>query len=363
MEKDKTLRPLFGLDSKGNVKHWVITAGDGFYETTYGSLTGKATIKFRPVKGKNIGRSNETTPYEQACKEAESKWSKKYDKGYRISIDELSSVPVRPMKLQVYEDHKGKIVYPALAQPKLNGVKAIVKKVDSTTITYMSNGGKYYKTLSHLDKELLDTLEVGDIRDGEIYSHGTPLQDISAAVKKVNELTPSLQFWMYDVVDMVEPFGKRNHTILDTADTHPPIDDDHIVVVYGGLVEDEEAYDEFHNKMVANGYEGTVIRNLTGMYRSGYRSYDAQKRKDFKDEEFKIVGATKDVDGCVIWICDTGYGKQFHVVPKGTKSSRKFDYSDREFYIGKMLTVKFLEKSKDGTPTGNTVGICVRDYE
>lgn len=363
MEKNKTLRPLFGLDSKGNVKHWVITAGDGFYETAYGSLTGKTTKKVRPVKGKNIGKSNETSPFTQACKEAESKWNKKYDKGYRTSVEELSSVPIRPMKLQVYEDHKGKIVYPALAQPKLNGVKAIVEKVDSTTITYMSNGGKFYKTLSHLDKELLDTLEVGDKRDGEVYLHGTPLQDISAAVKKVNGLTPSLQFWMYDVVQMKNPFASRNHTLTDLLISSPQKEDDHIVIVYGTLVKDEEEYDEFHNKMVANGYEGTVIRNLTGMYRSGYRSYDAQKRKDFKDEEFRIVGATKDVDGCVIWICDTGYGKQFHVVPKGSKNSRKFYYDDRKDYFGKMLTVKFLEKSKNGTPQGMPIGLCVRDYE
>lgn len=357
MEKNKTLRPLFGLDSRGNVKHWVITAGDGYYETAYGSLTGKTTKKVRPVKGKNIGKSNETDPFTQACKEAESKWNKKYDKGYRETVEELKDLPIRPMKLQVYEDHKSKIVYPALAQPKLNGVKTIVHKVDENTITYMSNGGKFYKTLTHLDKELLDTLEVGDIRDGEVYLHGTELQDISAAVKKVNELTPSLQFWMYDTVDMEKTNLNRDVALLHHHTKG------HIVVVNGVLLKDEVEYDWYHGKRVAEGYEGTVIRNLGGMYRSGYRSYDAQKRKNFKDEEFEIVGATKDVDGCVIWICDTGYGKQFHVVPKGSKNSRKFYYDDRKDYFGKMLTVKFLEKSKTGCPQGNPTGICIRDYE
>lgn len=363
METEIKLPTLFGLASTGKIKQWDITARDGEIETSHGVEGGKQTVKVRPVEGKNIGKKNETSPYEQARKEALSKWKRKFDKGYREDVEDLSSVPLRPMKLQVYEDHKDKIVYPAMVQPKLNGIKCVVEKVDSNTITYTSNGGKPYTTLSHLDKELLDSLQVGDIKDGEIYLHGTPLQGISAAVKKVKELTPSLQYWMYDVVNTTLDNATRNALIVDYLEDNPEGKDDHIVGVWGKLVENEDEYDVYHNSLVADGYEGTVIRNLSGMYRPGYRSYDAQKRKDFKDEEFEIVGATKDVDGCVIWTCDAGNGKQFNVVPKGDKNSRKFYYDDREDYFGKMLTVKFLEKSEDGTPQGNGVGVCIRDYE
>ena len=39
------------------------------------------------TEGKNIGRSNETSPYEQACSEADSDWKKKHDEGYKSLKD------------------------------------------------------------------------------------------------------------------------------------------------------------------------------------------------------------------------------------------------------------------------------------
>jgi DNA ligase-1 len=363
MHEEKVFPTLFGLASNDVVKQWLITVHDGFIGTIYGTVGGKQTVNSRPVIGKNIGKSNETTPYDQACLEAESKWKKKVDKGYRLSVEELHDLPILPMKLQVYENHKDKIIYPALAQPKLNGVKAIVTKVDENTVTYKSNGGKFYTTLSHLDDGILATFEVGDSRDGEIYLHGAPLQKISAAVKKVNTLTPSLQFWMYDSVDLVSDFSYRNSSLLDTMYANPQLEDDHIVVVYGTVVKDEEAYDNFHNRMVADYFEGTVIRNLAGLYKPGYRSYDAQKRKDFKDEEFKIIGYDCDVDGKVIWICNVDGVGTFKCVPVGTDEDRKMKYNHGYRYCGKWLTVKYLEKSESGVPQGNPVGICIRDYE
>lgn len=91
------------------------------------------------------------------------------------------------------------------------------------------------------------------------------------------------------------------------------------------------------------------------------------KRKDFQDAEFKIVGHTRDVDSCLIWICETDDGQNFEVVPIGSKSEEGsgrliWDEQAQEFY-GEMLTVRFSDVSTDGIPQGNPVGICIRDYE
>ena len=75
--------------------------------------------------------------------------------------------------------------------------------------------------------------------------------------------------------------------------------------------------------------------------------------KDFKDEEFKIIGFTegKGVEkGCIIWTCITKDGKEFSTRPKGTHKFRKELFKNGKEYIGKKLTVVFQEYSADGIP-------------
>ena len=134
----KKLKPLYGLTSQGKTKMWVVESFDNRYEVTHGLVGGKLQTKARPIVGKNIGRANETTPKQQAEKEAEAKWNKQYDKGYRIRVEELGDIPIRAMKLQTYYNDNGKKVtdnrhhinWPALVQPKLNGIKSLVTSIN-----------------------------------------------------------------------------------------------------------------------------------------------------------------------------------------------------------------------------------------
>ena len=60
--------------------------------TTYGQLGGKLQqIKEHITEGKNIGRSNETTPYEQTVAEATSRWEMKKKKHYVEMIEEAEA--------------------------------------------------------------------------------------------------------------------------------------------------------------------------------------------------------------------------------------------------------------------------------
>ena len=73
---------LYGIDSKGNIKVWkgsVTDEGDqSVIEYQFGLELGKKQVQTKTITdGKNIGRSNETTPYEQAVKELKSKKIKK----------------------------------------------------------------------------------------------------------------------------------------------------------------------------------------------------------------------------------------------------------------------------------------------
>jgi DNA ligase-1 len=102
---------------------------------------------------------------------------------------------------------------------------------------------------------------------------------------------------------------------------------------------------------------------MTGLY-SNARSVHLQKYKEFFDEDCVIVGF-KEGDGlekgCVIWICEID-GKEFACRPRGTREDRQGLFESGDNYIGKMLTVRYQEKTDDGL-LRFPVGIAIRDYE
>ena len=134
-----------------------------------------------------------------------------------------------------------------------------------------------------------------------------------------------------------------------------------------------ESYEEAklcHDSHVVNGFEGAVLKNKNGIYLYQHRSKDTEKMKDFKAEEFKIIGGKEGVGsdaGCVIYRCITEDGKEFSARPKGSVEDRRQMLEELPQSIGEMLTVRFAEYSDDGVPQ-HTVGIpveaeAVRDYE
>ena len=82
------LNTLYKRDSNGKVREYNIEwTGHGVsqpgYRTVAGIQGGKmVTSEWKYTEGKNIGKVNETTPSEQAEKEAVAKWEKKVEKEY-----------------------------------------------------------------------------------------------------------------------------------------------------------------------------------------------------------------------------------------------------------------------------------------
>lgn len=359
---------LLGTSSTGKPKMWsicVVEIDDGYkLKASAGYVGHKITDTYSSfIKGKNIGRSNETTPLEQAKSEAASKWQKKKDENYREEGDseEAPTQNLRPMLAHKYKDRKHDVSWPAAAQPKLNGVRCLAKRVGEEEIEYTSRSGKKYTTLEHLTPALLEMLHVGQIVDGEIYLHGVPLQDITSAVKRAktdNPLTKTLQYWIYDVVDEETSFFDRFIESL-------LYQDDKVRLTPTVIVNNEAEFLQCHDRFKIAGFEGTMIRNLESKYVLDHRSADLQKHKDFVDGEFVIVGgkeAQGEDEGTVVYTCVTESGKTFDVRPEGTREERREMFLNLANDLGKHLTVRYQELTKDGIPQF-PVGVVVRDYE
>lgn len=84
---------LYKKDSKGTILQWDASVGNDMYGIhiliKYGELDGKLVENKRDnIKGKNINKSNETTPMGQATIEVDALYKKKRREGYR-SLDDL----------------------------------------------------------------------------------------------------------------------------------------------------------------------------------------------------------------------------------------------------------------------------------
>jgi DNA ligase-1 len=362
---------LYGKASTGKIKIWKVWVEAG--------VTGVATIitehgyedgeiqqaRVKIMDGKNIGRSNETTPFQQACLEAESKWNKKRDKKYVTDKKELGKEDdvLLPMLAHDFKKRGHKIDWPAFVQPKLNGIRCLARKVSVSPVIYTSRAGKDFPTLGHLTPYLINVMNVGDVFDGELFTRELTFQEITAAVKRQKTTNPNIEkveFWVYDVVFEEMTFKSRNKYLKAALAKKSPI-----IYVPTRRVKNKHQMREFHAEMVRAEYEGTIIRNAEGLYRCDYRSADLQKYKDFIDEEFEIIGGKEGIgkdEGAVTFICLTEEGKPFDCRPRGTYEQRQEWWKKLGSLLGKKLTVRYQTRSDDNIPIF-PVGIAIRDYE
>ncbi|KKL16297.1 hypothetical protein LCGC14_2497020, partial [marine sediment metagenome] len=77
------LTTLYQKASTGTLQEWTISTTKNIILTEWGQVGGAIQKTHDVIKtGKSIGRSNETTPDQQAQLEAQSRWEKKKKKGY-----------------------------------------------------------------------------------------------------------------------------------------------------------------------------------------------------------------------------------------------------------------------------------------
>lgn len=121
----KVGKTLYKKDSKGKLRSWEIFVGEKggvpIYSVKHGQDGGKMqeTAVLVP-EGKNVGRSNETTPEEQCRAEAQALYEKQMGrKGYTDTVP--NDVPALPMLAHKYADYSHKIEWPAICSIKVDG--------------------------------------------------------------------------------------------------------------------------------------------------------------------------------------------------------------------------------------------------
>ena len=369
--------------------------GLGLIKTQHGYDGGVVTLGEKVItEGKNIGKKNATTPFEQAIVEARSTWNKKVSAGYTevtevatvatvasaasaaataISKDRSTTIDVDiplPMLANKFQEKGHCLTYPCFSQPKFDGTRSIgiCGLVDKPCL--YSRNRKVYPHLEHI-QAVLRKLPAGLILDGELYTRAVNFQDIVGLVKKktlkeTDRVAHDLiQLHVYDIVDarltFEERLGVLRKLFADHASTMGSVLQLCLTEEITKAAEVKTKFDEY----VAAGFEGVMMRNKKGLYAVGHRSSDLLKYKEMMDEEYKIVGFYEgegEEAGCVLWECALDSGKTFRCRPKGTLEERRALFKRGKEFVGKMLTVQFQELTPDGVPRF-PVGITIRDYE
>ena len=383
----ETFPTLYKKTSTGKIqvwKIWVAPAADvDCYAiiNEYGVLNGKMQRAVDVIReGKNVGKVNETTPYEQAVAEARSEWEGKKKKHYVESIEEAEAGQVdstfvaggvKPMLAHKYHEQGHKIKYPAFVQPKLDGHRCIAVIQDGKASLW-SRTQKRITSMPHVEAalELLAATHpngpMNMVLDGELYNHDyhNRFEDLSSMIRKA---TPQpgcevVQYWIYDVVVDL-PFSERN-AMLESFETL--IKSYGLGTVLGILatfeVADEEAMLALTGEFIANNYEGAIVRNAATLYENK-RSYGLQKVKQFEDAEFEIVDVEEgrgNMAGRAIFVCLAPNGERFNAKMQGNLDNLSQIWQERENYIGKQLTVKYQGWYESGVPRF-PVGIRLRE--
>jgi DNA ligase-1 len=363
---------LYHKAKTGKIVSWTIKTDGASIITEYGEIDGKKQIACKVATPKNVGKSNETTAVEQAILEAQSMHKHRLERKYSLSPETAEEELVfLPMLAHEFEKHKSHVSYPVFVQPKLDGVRCLAfweeVFVDGELrreVKLLSRGGKEY-SLPHVQEALHSILPPDTVFDGELYIHGETLQGINRLVKKFRvgpDGTTRIQYHVYDAFQtgsLQTPFSER------LASLRSIFSDKEEGIVRFVRTDEVSSAQEVYQKMgefIGLNYEGAIVRKPQGPYELGYRSRSLLKVKTFFDAEFRIVGhsfGTGRAEKSVVWQCITEDGKLFSVVPRGTIEEREAWGAHAKKYYGKLLTVRFWNRTEDNVPQF-PVGVAIR---
>ena len=341
------------------------------------------------VEANNVGKSNERNALKHAMIIARNKYLKKKNEGGNTTGDSVVIAgKYYPMLARKWTDDKdrAKIIYPCYVQAKLDGMRCVAFYNPGTKkVELYSRNLKDITGFDHLKAELEPYLKKYKCYlDGEFYKHGKRLQEITGEVRSLEKNnTPtddSVKFWIFDCFypdNLKLTYGERIKILDEIFATRGAVFKWSISVPIH-KVKNEKECDQLYKDYLKKKYEGVMVKNIDGLYKTGttsgstLRSSDVLKRKMEYEEEYEIVGFKEgekgEARGLIIWELKTTKGKVFTSVPIGISNEERHKlYLDAQAnfdkkYCGRQAIIKFQDLSADGKPLrAKMVGF--RDYE
>lgn len=369
-------KTYYQIDTQGRLREWSVRVEDNGPEgatiVVESGLQGGAMVASRtPVtEGKNLGRSNETTPYQQACMDAQSEIDKKTTKGYvddparARSSSSLGSGAPAPMLAHKYDPEMrqsgskdlaklGILGKTVMVGDKLDGNRCLAHVRRDRTDLY-TRRGKLFLPIRHIQDELSAHLrEIYDYVnrkygvteywvDGELFTQKYPFNKVNGALKK-EDRTPEheavirdVKYHVYDVV--IQAGYETRHKVIRyfDGDSVRPLLSEEVTATPETLADRLE-------DALNRGQEGLIIRQL-GMPYENKRTRQLLKYKVFEDAEFTVVGFKESIEGDTLGSIEFEMpdGKRFFARWKATDEEQKQLWDERDRHLGRTMTVEYF---------------------
>ena len=408
------IKYLLGRSSAGKFRFAVVECDEEWHsvddgragyiiQRSYGQVRGKTTLSPQIIVDRTKQKRNWK---EQYTLQFNSEVKKYLDKGYK-EIDKHPNEYTDDELLSIFGDVKTNqygVIKPQLAKQadkvtnpkifnkewlisrKLDGVKALFYW-DGKEIHTSSRGGEHYDySTIHLrtNPSLVAFFKENPtvILDGELFVRGKTLQQISGAARMEKNAYDCdwLQYWIYDCYDSSNidmPAKDRYTDILinklnriNGIFVYMGVDDDEISdsirILYHEYVTGWDNMKALHDKWVAEGFEGAVITDPSKPYKVGSRCNNLIKIKQYKSEDFKVIGYKLGLRGSedMTFTCELEDGRTFEAMPVGNREIKAEYVENFEAkYKGHKAECTFFNYSDDGIPTQPKLRIFRFDLE
>jgi ATP-dependent DNA ligase len=353
----------------------------------------RASVPTYVKTGKNKGRANETNVICQALRDALGIYNKQARKATTRDTGTTAGFrPPPPMLAQVYDKRKAKVQFPVFVQKKYNGIRAVAALRADSTVGLFSRRSLEFPGFAYVGVEIERFLTMKAANgmslclDGELYSHGMRLQELSGHVRRAEaSTTPKLQYMIFDCFVIEKPdliFTERNQLLDEFFATS---DLQYCKRVETFIAKDEKELFVYRDQFLADKYEGAIVR-IDTPYEFSYNEHHSDrllKVKPSYDAEYEIIGWTRGKKGkasnALMINCKTADGKEFAVTPAMpiTERNKLADKMEEKVksgpnegktkfeaeWLGKMITVTYDEESADGVPQRARTELVVRGDE
>lgn len=406
------IKYLLGKASTGKFRWWQCECDEEWHDDvngyviqrSYGQVGGKTTMSPTIIVSQTKQKRNWQ---EQYTLQFNSEVKKQLDKGYvevpkhpnDYSESELSEIfgevvtnqagVIKPMLAKQESKLTNRKILDKkwLCSRKLDGVRCLMYW-DGKQVRTASRGGENYDSAtSHLreNEQLIEFFESHPsiILDGELYRHGKTLQQISGAARMEKNAYDCdwLEYIVYDMYDTSNPemtANARYDFLYDNfdfpiylleSDSDEDIDkikDSPIWLLHQIEVEGEKNIWKWHDTFVSDGFEGCVIRDPDKPYKPGGRTNDMIKFKNYKSEDFKVIGYELGRRGSedMCFICELEDGRTFKAMPCGTRDLKEEYIENFESkYKGHFAECTYFNYSNDGIPTQPKMRVFRFDLE
>lgn len=270
-----------------------------------------------------------------------------------------------PMLAHSMGDKLKHVVFPGFVQPKLDGIRLCW----DGELGWSRTGKPIGFSIPSIIKEL--KCSCGGLRvDGELYNKQVNFDDIISSVRRTVNIKEDtrIQYHIFDMVSDLD-FESRYSYLTNwyQVAVKKGMNQKRIVLVPCYEVNSMEEIERYLKQFETEGYEGIIYRNARGFYEHK-RSRYLLKLKSFKDCEavvYDFIEGKGKYTGMLGALCVELPYKDGMVTCRVSGMNDAFRseiWNDKEKYRGRLLTVKFQERTRNGVPRFPAF-VSWRDYE